>query len=225
MTPCSFICCSRYYDPALVCFISPDDISYLGANGDLNSYNLYAYCSNNPVMYTDPTGHSMVLAVLGIGLLIGLIGTAIADYADDGEVFNGSIDALSYAQNASVVALGGLLVYAALPYIGAFLSSSFTFTVPTLASAGTVAFTVTGAQVAGGTVVVGLGILLFASDHRPGNNRVQNKQLRDAVRQSGHDPNEPRIKDKINRIETYIRRKKLDLGWNELREFIKGWLR
>ena len=153
---------TRYYDPAIGRFISPDDVSYLGANGDLNSYNLYAYCSNNPVMFTDPTGHSMVLAVLGIGLLIGLIGTAIADYADDGEVFNGSIDALSYAQNASVVALGGLLVYAALPYIGAFLSSSFTFTVPTLASAGTVAVTVTGAQVAIGATVVTTGLLLFA---------------------------------------------------------------
>ena len=42
---------SRYYDPAVGRFISPDDTSYLGANGDLNSYNLYAYCSNNPVMY------------------------------------------------------------------------------------------------------------------------------------------------------------------------------
>jgi RHS repeat-associated protein len=40
---------SRYYDPYTGRFISPDDVSYLGANGDLNSYNLYAYCSNNPI--------------------------------------------------------------------------------------------------------------------------------------------------------------------------------
>ena len=26
-----------------------DDISYLGANGDLTGYKLFAYCSNNPV--------------------------------------------------------------------------------------------------------------------------------------------------------------------------------
>ena len=49
---------SRYYDPEIGRFISPDDISYLGANGDLISYNLYAYCSNNPVNYQDPTGLS-----------------------------------------------------------------------------------------------------------------------------------------------------------------------
>ena len=48
---------SRYYDPATGRFISPDDMSYLGANGDIPGYNLYAYCSNNPIMYTDPRGH------------------------------------------------------------------------------------------------------------------------------------------------------------------------
>ena len=54
---------SRYYDPQVKRFISADDISYLGANGDLNSFNLYAYCSNNPVMCVDPTGH--VLGFVG----------------------------------------------------------------------------------------------------------------------------------------------------------------
>ncbi|MBE6634876.1 MAG: hypothetical protein E7617_01570 [Ruminococcaceae bacterium] len=48
---------SRYYDGRTGRFISPDAPSYLGANGDLNSYNLYAYCSNNPVMYADPEGN------------------------------------------------------------------------------------------------------------------------------------------------------------------------
>ena len=47
---------SRYYDPQTRRFINADDISYLGANGDLQAYNLYAYCSNNPVMGYDPMG-------------------------------------------------------------------------------------------------------------------------------------------------------------------------
>ena len=47
---------ARYYDPQIKRFISPDTFDNLGANGDLNSCNLYAYCSNNPVMYVDPTG-------------------------------------------------------------------------------------------------------------------------------------------------------------------------
>ena len=42
---------ARYYDPQIKRFISADEIGYLGANGDLNSYNLYAYCSNNPMVY------------------------------------------------------------------------------------------------------------------------------------------------------------------------------
>lgn len=50
---------ARYYNPALCRFISPDSI--LGANGDLHSYNLYAYCSNNPVMFADPSGYVYVL--------------------------------------------------------------------------------------------------------------------------------------------------------------------
>ncbi len=37
---------TRLYNPMLRRFMSPDDVGYLGANGDINSYNLYAYCSN-----------------------------------------------------------------------------------------------------------------------------------------------------------------------------------
>ena len=48
---------SRYYDAKICRFISPDSVEYLGANGDLMSYNLYAYCSNNPVMFRDDSGH------------------------------------------------------------------------------------------------------------------------------------------------------------------------
>ena len=54
---------SRYYDPVVKRFISPDAIGYLGANGDLLSYNLFAYCSNNSVMYTDPSGHSIIAVI------------------------------------------------------------------------------------------------------------------------------------------------------------------
>ena len=74
---------ARYYNPILCRFISEDNI--LGANGDLLSYNLYAYCSNNPVMFVDPIGNQYVdfrdrepmgIAIgvgAGGGLLIGLI--------------------------------------------------------------------------------------------------------------------------------------------------------
>jgi len=48
---------SRYYDPQIARFINADEISYLGANGDLSSYDLFAYCSDSPVKYKDPNGN------------------------------------------------------------------------------------------------------------------------------------------------------------------------
>ena len=47
---------TRYYDAKMYRFINADEVSYLGANGDLQAFNLFAYCSNNPVMYFDPCG-------------------------------------------------------------------------------------------------------------------------------------------------------------------------
>ncbi len=41
---------SRYYDPRIGRFITPDDPSYLSVES-INGLNLYAYCGNNPVMY------------------------------------------------------------------------------------------------------------------------------------------------------------------------------
>jgi len=47
---------ARYYDPQIGRFISPD------ATGqkltDPQTLNRYSYCSNNPLKYTDPSGHS-----------------------------------------------------------------------------------------------------------------------------------------------------------------------
>ena len=46
---------ARYYDPYLNRFISPDTIIPDPANPQ--SFNRYAYVLNNPLKYTDPTGH------------------------------------------------------------------------------------------------------------------------------------------------------------------------
>ena len=72
---------SRYYDPAVGRFISPDDPALLGANGDLLSYNLYAYCSNNPVNYSDHTGYALDTAVDILSLLLGA-GDVLANPCD-----------------------------------------------------------------------------------------------------------------------------------------------
>ena len=63
---------SRYYDSAIGRFINADEVGYLGVNGDLIGYNLYVYCSNNPVIYADSTGHwiETVFDVFSLGLSI-----------------------------------------------------------------------------------------------------------------------------------------------------------
>jgi hypothetical protein len=47
---------SRYYDPAIGRFISADGL--LGETGNLVIHNMYAYCGNNPVMYSDISGYA-----------------------------------------------------------------------------------------------------------------------------------------------------------------------
>jgi len=46
---------ARYYDPTIGRFISPDNIVSNPFNPQ--SLNRYSYCLNNPLEYTDPTGH------------------------------------------------------------------------------------------------------------------------------------------------------------------------
>jgi RHS repeat-associated protein len=46
---------ARYYDPNTARFTTED--TYTGEDDDSLSLNLYTYCSNDPVQYTDPTGH------------------------------------------------------------------------------------------------------------------------------------------------------------------------
>ncbi len=64
---------SRYYDPETGRFINAD--AYLNANGTIVGYNRFAYCDNNPVMCSDPSGQSVVLSCIIVGTIIGsLIG-------------------------------------------------------------------------------------------------------------------------------------------------------
>lgn len=48
---------SRYYDPVVSRFINAD--KYASTGDGLLSYNMFAYCSNNPVNYSDPSGEAV----------------------------------------------------------------------------------------------------------------------------------------------------------------------
>ena len=68
---------SRYYDPEIGRFLNSDDPMFLGANGNIASYNLFAYCENNPINMVDLTGN-IAANVIGaiIGGVIGAVGGA-----------------------------------------------------------------------------------------------------------------------------------------------------
>lgn len=48
---------SRYYDPEVGRFINCDDVNYIGLTESEVSYNPFAYCENEQVNHSDPSGH------------------------------------------------------------------------------------------------------------------------------------------------------------------------
>ncbi len=75
---------SRYYNPYLCRFISPDGLDVLTATpADLTDKNLYAYCDNNPVMRVDNSGEFWnILIGAGAGLLVGGVVSIVSQIID-----------------------------------------------------------------------------------------------------------------------------------------------
>ena len=67
---------SRYYDPEIGRWISPDSMENLGINGNVQSYNLYVYGMNNPINTIDNGGEFPV--VIGAMLVGGTVGFLIS---------------------------------------------------------------------------------------------------------------------------------------------------
>ena len=119
---------SRYYDPETGRFISPDSVSYLDPE-TCNGLNLYAYCGNNPVMYTDPYGFFAVSTFI-VGLLLTVGGLTIAGAAIGGVsaaihqeniltgIHNGAITGLLFGISIALVATG-----VGTPLAGGFIST------------------------------------------------------------------------------------------------------
>ena len=75
---------SRYYDPLIARFVSADEVSYLGRNGNIGSFDLYGYCGNNPVIRNDGNGHFWLFtaaAKVGIGLATQYAGDVLGNIA------------------------------------------------------------------------------------------------------------------------------------------------
>ena len=70
---------TRYYEPRAGRFLNADSVDYI-APDIIGGLNLYAYCNNNPVMYSDPEG-TFVWALIGAvaGAVAGVLGRMIGD--------------------------------------------------------------------------------------------------------------------------------------------------
>ena len=128
---------TRYYNPEWCRWISPDTLDYLDPETS-HGLNLYTYCGNDPVNFTDPSGHFALISFLiglGIGAAIGAslgavsytIGQAV-DYARTGE-FNWSWG--GFVGSILGGAIGGAITFATagisgtfVKMVGAFLSGA-----------------------------------------------------------------------------------------------------
>ncbi|AZE50360.1 YD repeat protein [Pseudomonas chlororaphis] len=100
----------RAYSPTMRAFYSPDSLSPFGAGG----VSRYQYCNLNPVNYTDPSGHSVVGAGIGVisalsivtgAVAIGLeVGRRVHSQSDPG--YSASLRKLSIGFGIASVALG-----------------------------------------------------------------------------------------------------------------------
>jgi RHS repeat-associated protein len=72
---------ARYYNPKLGRFTQADTV--IPSATDTQAFNRYSYVRNNPVKYTDPTGHSWFKKIAGafLGALVGVLVTLAVLYS------------------------------------------------------------------------------------------------------------------------------------------------
>ncbi len=101
---------SRYFNPQMARFINADDPAYLGADGALLTYNLFAYCRNNPIMQYDSTGHWSwswkEQAALGTAVLVAGLALLLAAPTGGSSLVVGT----AVLSSATTVAAGGAMV-------------------------------------------------------------------------------------------------------------------
>lgn len=108
----------RYYNPEWRRFINADSTSNLGSTGTALSYNLYAYCENNPVMYVVDNKNTAFSNTINANYLYNKrISKGITGYIDDQG--NGIASKLRYGINTiAPFGCGTVATYNALIMLG-----------------------------------------------------------------------------------------------------------
>ena len=133
---------SRYYDPDTCRFINAD--AYVSTGQGLLGFNMFAYCGNNPVNYSDSSGELAVLAALlfvGFVAVVGAATSAMVAASTGSDVVEAAIEGFLVGTVVGVATIFvPELVCAVLPatmdalYATA-ISAAATFTVAGVASA------------------------------------------------------------------------------------------
>ena len=108
---------SRYYDPAICRFINADTFATTDANGFLSA-NMFAYCENNPINNSDPTGKLLLGAMLAgaaVGVLSEFAGNVICNLVtgrplDENLSTLGDYAAAAFSGALSAIPGGGALL-------------------------------------------------------------------------------------------------------------------
>ena len=102
---------SRYYNPNLCRFINADDVEALGADGDINGYQLFIYCMNDPVNNRDEAGSwslpNWAKVAIGAALIVGA--AVVATVATGGVACFAAGAAIGAAKGAVSGAIGGVV--------------------------------------------------------------------------------------------------------------------
>ena len=109
----------RYYSPIMGRFINADGI--INGNLDIIGYNLYAYCSNNPIIYNDKDGESLgaFSIVAGVSFFVGIASTLISNTYTS--ILTGKKKSSSfgdYAKAGVSSTVGGLVTSVSGPVVG-----------------------------------------------------------------------------------------------------------
>ena len=123
---------SRYYDPATGRFINADGLEYLDPE-TIGGLNLYSYCGNNPVMYTDPSGTFwLTLGIMVAGGLINAAISAVASAISQGDDFDAAEFWIDIASGfvsgmvaASPLGFAGQVVASGVIGLGEYLAHSY----------------------------------------------------------------------------------------------------
>ena len=92
---------ARYYDPVIGRFYSNDPVGYV--NGNVHSFNRYAYANNNPYSYVDPDGNHAESFWDAASLSIGL--TSLYNNVSQGNWGAAGLDAIGVIADGAALAL------------------------------------------------------------------------------------------------------------------------